>query len=165
MHKSNHSNGLMHINTFYRPGNLHSCQYFHLQFTFHTMNFLKNRKSLRKQTYKCHKPNHFKHTNNYNKANNKNYKFTYGSSLKDFNNVKSSSGWCGSVDWALACKQECCRFDSWSAHMPGLQVMSPVGDVWEAIDQRFSHTSFSLSLSLPFSLKINKLNLLKKLQT
>ena len=32
-------------------------------------------------------------------------------------------GWCGSVDWALACKPRGCWFESQSGHMPGLQAL------------------------------------------
>ena len=45
-------------------------------------------------------------------------------------------------------KPKVCRFDSHSGHMPGLQVQSQSGCMWEATNQCFSHTSMSLSLSL-----------------
>ena len=66
----------------------------------------------------------------------------------------TSSGWCGSVGWALACKPKGHWFDSQSGHMPGLQARSPVGGTQEAT----THWCFSPSLSpfLPLSLKINK---------
>ena len=62
------------------------------------------------------------------------------------NHVKAKSycpGWCGSVDWVLACKPEGHWFDSQSGHMPELQARSPVGGVQEAT----THWCFSLSLS------------------
>ena len=68
--------------------------------------------------------------------------------------VKRSShpGWCGSVDWALACKPKGRWFNSQSGHMPGLQARSPVGGAWEAATQ----WCFPFYLP-PFpSLKINK---------
>ena len=52
-------------------------------------------------------------------------------------------GWCGSVDWALACKPNGRWFDSQSGHMPGLHARSPVDSVREAT----THWCFS-----PFSL-------------
>ena len=42
---------------------------------------------------------------------------------------KSSPGWCGSVDWELACKPKGCQFHSQSGHMPGFRARSPVGGV------------------------------------
>ena len=70
-----------------------------------------------------------------------------------------SLGWCGLVDWALACELDGCRFDSRWGCMLGLWARSPVGGVWEATDWCFSCTYFfpSLSPSLPLSLKINKI--------
>ena len=64
-------------------------------------------------------------------------------------------GWCGSVDWVLACKPKGHWFDSQSGHMPGLQARSLVGGAWEAT----THWCFSpcLSPSLPLSLRINKI--------
>ena len=64
-------------------------------------------------------------------------------------------GWCGSADWVPACKPKGRRFDSQSGHMPGLRTRSPVGGTWEAT----AHPCFSpsLSLSLPLSVKINKI--------
>ena len=64
-------------------------------------------------------------------------------------------GWCGSVDWALACKPKGHWFNSQSGHMPGLQARSPVGGVREATTR--GCFSPSLSPSLPLSLKINKI--------
>ena len=49
-------------------------------------------------------------------------------------------GWCGSVDWVLACEPKCCWFDSQSGHMPGLWARSPVGHV------RSNYTLMFLSL-------------------
>ena len=65
-----------------------------------------------------------------------------------------SPGWCGSVDWVLACEPKGCWFDSQSGHMPGLQARFSVGAKWEAT----THWCFSPSLSPspPLSLKINK---------
>ena len=68
-----------------------------------------------------------------------------------FKNGKFSSGWCGSVDWALACEPKSRQFNSQSGHMPGLRARSPGGGVREAT------THFlSLSPSPPLSLKTNK---------
>ena len=72
---------------------------------------------------------------------------------------RNCPGWCGSVDWAPACKAKGRCFDSQSGHMPGLWARSLVGGVWEATNECFSCTSMflsSLSSSLPLSLKINK---------
>ena len=63
-------------------------------------------------------------------------------------------GWCGSVDWVLACEPKRSRFDSQSGHTPGLQARSPVGGAREAATHWYF--SPSLSPSLPLSLKINK---------
>ena len=62
-------------------------------------------------------------------------------------------GWCGSVNWAPACKPKVCQFDSQPGHMPGLQARSPVRGVREPTNQCFYP---SLSPSLPLCLKINK---------
>ena len=69
-------------------------------------------------------------------------------------------GWCGSVDSMLACESKGPWFDYQSGRMRGLWARSPVGDSQEAA----THWCFSpsLSLSIPFCLKINKKNLLKK---
>ena len=61
-----------------------------------------------------------------------------------------SPGWCGSVDWAPACKPKGYWFDSQSGHMPGLQARSPVGGMREATSQ-----CLSLSFSLPSPLMKN----------
>ena len=68
--------------------------------------------------------------------------------------VCSSSGWCGSVDWAPVCEPKGRQLDSQLGHKPGLWARSPVGDMWEAT----THWCFSPSLSpsLALSLKINK---------
>ena len=55
-------------------------------------------------------------------------------------------GWCGSVDWVLACKPKGVQFDSQSGHMPGLWARSPVGGTWEAT----THWCFSPTLYPPF---------------
>ena len=70
------------------------------------------------------------------------------------NKERALPGWCGSVDWALACKPKGCWFGSQSGHMPGLQARSPVGDAWETT----THWCFSPSLSpsLPLCLKIKE---------
>ena len=69
------------------------------------------------------------------------------------------SGWCGSVGWVLACELKGHQFNSQLGHMPGMQVSSPTGGVWEATNQ-FSLTYWCispfLSPSFPLSLKINK---------
>ena len=61
-------------------------------------------------------------------------------------------GWCGSVDWALACEPKGHWLDSQSGHMPGLQARSPVGSVQAAT----THWCFPLSFPSPLSKKINK---------
>ena len=45
---------------------------------------------------------------------------------------KTSPGGHGSVGWALFCRVKGHWFDSWSGHMPGLWVRSPVGGAREA---------------------------------
>ena len=62
-----------------------------------------------------------------------------------------SPGQCGSVDWALACEPKGRWFNSWSGHMPALQVRSPVG-----ARARDNHTLMFLSLSSPTPLSKNK---------
>ena len=57
----------------------------------------------------------------------------------------SSPGWCGLVDWVLACKPKGLQFDSQSGHMPRLWARCPVGGVWEAT----THWCFSFSLLSP----------------
>ena len=68
---------------------------------------------------------------------------------------------CGSVGWASSCKAKGCRFDSWSGHMPGLWVQSPVGVHMTAnwlmpLSRQSFSPSFSFSPSLLVSLKVNK---------
>ena len=56
---------------------------------------------------------------------------------------------CGSVGWASSnkVKPKGCQFDSWSGHMPGLQV-------WSLIEvMKGNHTLMFLSLSSPPSKK------------
>ena len=61
--------------------------------------------------------------------------------------------WCGSVDWAPACKPKGCRFDSQSGHMPGVRAQSPLG----ARDRpAYIDISLPLSPTLPLCFKINK---------
>ena len=43
--------------------------------------------------------------------------------------ITGEPGWCGSVDWVLACEPKCRQLDSQSRHMPGLRARSPVGGV------------------------------------
>ena len=74
-------------------------------------------------------------------------------------NCKKRPGWCGSVDWAPACKSKGCWFDSQSGHMLGLQAGSPVGAC-----KRWPHRDVSFSFSLPFCLSVKKIKSLKKLQ-
>ena len=61
----------------------------------------------------------------------------------------TSPGWCGSVDWVLACRLKGGQFDSQSGHMSGLQARSPLGGRWEAtlIDVSLAHYCFSSSFS------------------
>ena len=61
-------------------------------------------------------------------------------------------GWCGSVDWVLACEPKGHWFDSQSGHMPGLRARSPAGGVREATIHWWLSPSHSPSLSL----KLNK---------
>ena len=64
-----------------------------------------------------------------------------------------SPGWCGSVDWVLACEPKGCWFNSQSGNVPGLWARSPVGGVQEeTIHWYFSPSLFSFSSPL----KINK---------
>ena len=79
--------------------------------------------------------------------------------LKNFmHNEKKqwSPDWCGSVDWALACKPKGHRFESQSGHKPGLRARSPAGGTQEAT----THPCISpfLSPSLPLSIQMNKRN-------
>ena len=59
----------------------------------------------------------------------------------------TSPGWCGSVDWVLACETKGHQFDFQSEHVPGLWARSPAGGELEAT----IHWYF-----FPFSLNINK---------
>ena len=63
--------------------------------------------------------------------------------------VGSYPGWCGSVNWMLACEPKICRFKSQSGHMPGLQARSPVGGIQEAA---YRYISYTLLVSLPLFL-------------
>ena len=68
--------------------------------------------------------------------------------------------WCGSVGWLLSSKPKGHQFDSWSEHMPGLRVLSLVGECEkQLIDVSLSCQCFSpsLSSSIPLSLKINRI--------
>ena len=78
-------------------------------------------------------------------------------------NYSQSPGWCGSMDWALACKLKGCWFNSQSGHMPGLWARCPVGGTWEATTYWCFSFSPSLSASLPRCLQLNKT--FKKLST
>ena len=72
-----------------------------------------------------------------------------------------SPGWCGSVDWGLACKPKGRRFNSQSGHVPGLHQgpsMAGRGGWWEAIDWCISHTSMFPSFFLPSPLSKSKIN-------
>ena len=57
---------------------------------------------------------------------------------------------CGSVGWASSnkVKPKGCQFDSWSGHMPGLQVWSLI-----EVPMRGNRTLMFLSLSSPPSKK------------
>ena len=61
-------------------------------------------------------------------------------------------GWCGSVDWVMACEPKGHWFDSQS----GLWATSAVGGVWEAMDISCTLEFLSLSFSLPSFLSKNK---------
>ena len=55
-------------------------------------------------------------------------------------------GPCGSVGWVLSCKRKGGEFNSWSGHMPGLQVWSPAGACARCNRSMFlSHINVSLS--------------------
>ena len=71
---------------------------------------------------------------------------------------KIISGWCGSVNWALAWELKGCQFNSQPGHMPGFQVGSLVWGMWEATHLSISWAliSLSLSFSLPSHLFGNK---------
>ena len=58
-------------------------------------------------------------------------------------------GWCGSVDSVPGCEPNSHRFDSQSAHTPGLWARSQIGGACEATLPPFPP-------SIPLSLKINK---------
>ena len=76
-------------------------------------------------------------------------------SLTEFLEVgRNRPVWCGSVEWTCPGELKGHWFDSHSEHMPGVQARSLVVVVWEATDWCFSP---SLSPSIPFSLKINKI--------
>ena len=62
--------------------------------------------------------------------------------------VCSCPGWCGSVDWVLACEPKGYWFDSQSGHMPGLQARSPFGGMQETINWCISCMLMFLSLSI-----------------
>ena len=81
--------------------------------------------------------------------------FTISNYQRIVNKSQFCPGWCGSVDWVLACEPKGCWFDFCSGHLPALWARSPVGGVQEAT----THWCFSpfLSPSLPLSLKINKI--------
>ena len=66
----------------------------------------------------------------------------------------SRPGWCGSVDWVLACEPKGCWFNSWSGHMPALQARSTSGGVQRI--SRLMFLSLSFSSPLPLYLNINK---------
>ena len=63
-----------------------------------------------------------------------------------------SPGWCGSVDWVLACEAKGHWFNSQPGHMPGLQSKSPLGGAWVAT----THWCFSPSLSPSLPLSKNR---------
>ena len=66
------------------------------------------------------------------------------------NEKQPSPDQCGSVGWASSHKAKRRQFDSWSGHMPGLQVQSPFGAHPRGNQLMFlSHIDVSLSFSLP----------------
>ena len=69
-----------------------------------------------------------------------------------------SPGWHGTVGWASSCEPKSPWFDSWSGHMPGLQVQSLVRACVEG--NRWVFLSLSFSLPSPLS-KIKKYICLK----
>ena len=69
-----------------------------------------------------------------------------------FKKVYRSPGWCGSVDWTLACEPKGRQFNSQSGHMPGLWARSSFGGIWEAS----THWCFSPSFFLPSLLSKSK---------
>ena len=71
-----------------------------------------------------------------------------------FKIINNSRGWCGSVDWVLACEPKGQQFNSQSGHLPGLWARSPVGGMREATTQ-WCFSPF-LSPSLLLCLKINQ---------
>ena len=77
-----------------------------------------------------------------------------------FKDVKGSPGWCGSVDWVMACEPKGHWFNFQSGYMPGLWTRSLAGSPWEATTQWC--ISAYVSTSLPLSLKINKILFLKR---
>ena len=78
------------------------------------------------------------------------FNFNCSFGFLNFNYI--NPGWCGSVDWMLACKPKGHQFNSQSRHMPGLQARSPVRGTQEAT----THWCFSPSLSPSLPLSKNK---------
>ena len=66
---------------------------------------------------------------------------------------KWSPDWCASVGWMLSHKAKGCRLDSRSAHVPGLQIQSPIRARTRGSQSMFlSH----IIVSLPCPLSRNK---------
>ena len=59
------------------------------------------------------------------------------------------SDWCGSVGWVSSSKTKGRWFNSWSGHMPGLQVQSLV---WDECDKQLIGFFHFPSPSLPLFL-------------
>ena len=75
---------------------------------------------------------------------------------KDITEKVKKQPWLAGSVGASSCTSKCCRFNSWSGHIPWLLVQSQLGCIQEATDWCFSLTSMFLSLYFFLSLKINK---------
>ena len=71
--------------------------------------------------------------------------------VKKFKIESACPGWCGSVDWVLACEPKGYWFDSQSGHMPGLWAQILSGG-----HMRGNHTLMFLSLSFSFPSHFSK---------
>ena len=70
-----------------------------------------------------------------------------GKEVQPCENNDVHPGWCDSVGWELTAKPKGQRFNSWSGHIPGLWVRSPVG-VHMKGNQSMYLSPINVSLSL-----------------
>ena len=75
---------------------------------------------------------------------------------KDITEKVKKQPWLAGSVGASSCTSKCCRFNSWSGHIPWLLVQSQLGCIQEATDWCFSLTSMFLSLFLFPPSNINK---------